>query len=107
MMSETCPRCLSKWCSGTAERRCAELPIARDLWWGCYTATYQIAFDWEPWKTEGAGRFAGLRAAFRAFGPATQCYALTAKGLGPKIQVATDDKVAEATEARGRAMELD
>lgn len=106
-MSETCPRCDSQWCSGTVERPCAKIRLARDLWWTCRQAAYQIAFDWEPWKTEGAGRFAGLRAAFRAFGPAMQCYALTAQGLGPKVKVATDDKVVEATEARGKAMELD
>jgi len=109
-MSETCPRCLSKWCSGTVDRRCAKIQLARSLWWGCYVASYQIAFDWAPWKAEDAGVFTGLRAAFHAFGPAMQCYGLTAQGLGPAPKKAvpeTDDKVAKATEIRGSLLEFD
>lgn len=109
-MSKTCPRCASQWCSGTAERRCIEIHLVRSFWYGCYTASYEITFDWAHWKAEGAGEFTGLRAAFRAFGPAMQCYGLTAEGIGPelkKTEMPSDDKVTEATKVRGAAMELD
>lgn len=82
------------------------LDESTELWRSVKSAAYEIAFDWEPWKCKGAGRFAGLRAAFRAFGPAMQLYALTSNGMGPTPRVATDDLLAEATAARGAALEF-